>query len=82
MRTTESEFILSANCIAMALYRESKETLMASSCHDFMVFKCSSRDAILEDLEEWEESISIDESTYKALHGNLCIKLRAFFNTL
>ncbi len=82
MNTTEAEFILSANSIAMALYRESKEALMTSDCHDFIVFRCSSRDAILEDLEEWEESISIDESTYSALHGNLCTKLRAFFNTL
>ncbi|WP_162880155.1 hypothetical protein [Mariniflexile rhizosphaerae] len=81
MNTTETEFILAANSIAMALYKESKEALMASDCYDFMVFKYSSREAILEDLEEWEESISIDEDTYRALHGNLCIKLKAFFDT-
>lgn len=83
MNTIETEFIFAANSMAMALYRESKEALMASDCYDFMVFKYSRREAILEDLEEWEEwegSISIDESTYNALHGNLYTKLRAFFN--
>ena len=81
MNTTEIEFILSVNSVAMALYRESKEALMASDCHDFMVFRYSNREVVLEDLEGWEESISIDEFTYSALHGNLCTKLRAFFNT-
>ncbi|HEX9601471.1 MAG TPA: hypothetical protein VF985_08275 [Mariniflexile sp.] len=81
MNTSEPEYILSANRIAMALYRESKEALMTSGCHDFIVLRCSNQDAILENLEEWEESIPIDEATYLELHSNLCIKLRAFFKT-
>ncbi len=80
MNTTEPEYILSTNSIAMALYMESKQALMASDCYDFMVFRCYGLETILEDLMEWEESISIDEVTYLELHGNLCAKLRAHFN--
>lgn len=79
MNTTEPEYILSTNSIAMALYMESKQALMASDCYDFMVFRCYGLETILEDLMEWEESISIDEATYRALLGNLCTKLRDLF---
>jgi hypothetical protein len=74
-------YILAANSAAMELYKISKETLMESNSCDFIVFKFSEWEEGLEDLEEWEESITIDESTYWALYSNLCIKLRAFFNT-
>jgi NAD(P)H-flavin reductase len=80
MNTTEPEYILCANSFGMALYRESKEALMASDCYDFMVFRYPDRNIILEDLKEWKESISIDESTYRELHQNLCKKVRAFFS--
>ena len=81
MNTTEPEFILAANSIAMALYRKSKEALMSSDCYDFMVFRHSGRNFILDGLEEWEESVSIDEATYDVLHCNLCTKLRTLYNT-
>lgn len=54
---------------------------MESKSCDFIVFKFSEWEEGLENLEEWEESIPIDESTYWALYSNLCIKLRAFFKT-
>ena len=75
------KYILAANSAAMELYKVSKETLMESNSCDFMVFKFSEWEEGLENLEEWEESIPIDEATYLELHSNLCIKLRAFFKT-
>ncbi len=73
----ETIYILATNQITLALYKESKEVLMTSNSYDFMVFKFANWDEVLEDLEEWEDYISIDESTYNALHSNLCKKLRA-----
>lgn len=75
----EFEYILAANCVAMELYKISKETLMESDNHDFMVFRFSNWDEVLEDLEEWEDYLSISETTYHQLYGNLCIKLRKQF---
>ncbi|WP_142784054.1 hypothetical protein [Changchengzhania lutea] len=77
MDHSEITYILSANKAAMDLYKESKETLIKSASYDFMVFKCSDWDDILEDMQEWEDYMTIDESTYHTLYSNLCIKFRA-----
>ncbi|AXP82759.1 hypothetical protein CJ739_3698 [Mariniflexile rhizosphaerae] len=81
MNNISYTYILAANSTAMELYKISKETLMESNSCDFIVFKFSEWEEGLEDLEEWEESIPIDEATYLELHSNLCMKLRAFFKT-
>ena len=73
-------YILAANSTAMELYKISKEALMESNSHDFMVFRFSGWEDVLDDLEEWEDFVPIDESTYDALHGNLCIKIRELIN--
>jgi hypothetical protein len=75
-------YILAANSAAMELYKISKEALMESDNYDFMVFKFPEWGDVLEDLEEWEDYVSINESTYNILHGNLCIKLREFIKYL
>ena len=66
----------------MELYKISKETLMESNSYDFMVFRFSNWDEILEDLKEWEDYVSIDESTYDLLHNNLCIKFKELIKYL
>ena len=77
MHNTEPTYILATNRAAMILYKESKETLMKSNNYDFNVFRFSNWDTILKELEEWEDYITIDESTHYMLHSNLCKKLRA-----
>ncbi len=62
--------------------KQSKETLMKSDSYDFMVFKFSVWDEVLEELEEWEDYVAIDESTYNLLHRNLCIKFRELIKYL
>lgn len=49
---------------------------MESKSYDFMVYRFSEWEDVLDDLEEWEDFVSINEATYSALHRNLCIKLR------
>lgn len=73
------EYILAANGVATELYRISKETLMESDNHDFMVYRFSNWDEVLEELEEWEDYLSITETVYHQLYGNLCIKLRKLY---
>ncbi|WP_166962113.1 hypothetical protein [Yeosuana marina] len=76
MSNIQSTYILAANSAAMELFKISKEALMESNNYDFMVFKFSAWEDVLVDLEEWEDHVSINESTYNILHGNLCVKLR------
>lgn len=76
MSYIELTFILAANKLAMELYKESKETLMKSDSYDFKVFKFSKWDEVQEELQEWEDYITIDESTYNLLYSNLCKKFR------
>ncbi|WP_147297784.1 hypothetical protein [Seonamhaeicola aphaedonensis] len=66
----------------MELYKVSLETLMFSGRYDFMVFRFSEWDEVLTDLEEWDDYVSIDETTYHALYGNLCIKFRELIKYL
>lgn len=75
-------YILAANSTAMEQYKISKEALMESNSCDFMVFRFSEWEEVLEGLEEWEYYVSIHESTYNILHRNLCIKLREFIKYL
>lgn len=75
-------YILAANSTAMELYKISKEALMESNNCDFMVFRFSEWEEVLEDLEEWEDYVYIHESTYNILHRNLCIKLKEFIKYL
>ena len=82
MEHVKLTYILSANQEAMELYRQSKETLINSNSYDFMVFRFSEWDGILEDLEEWEDYVAIDEATYHALHSNLCVKFRGLIKYL
>ncbi|WP_298535884.1 hypothetical protein [uncultured Algibacter sp.] len=77
MNTKLRTYILCANQKAMALYKLSKETLMTSTSYDFMVFGFSKWEDVIEDMEEWEDFVAIDETTYHELHANLCVKLRA-----
>ncbi|WP_338359871.1 hypothetical protein [Yeosuana marina] len=76
MSNIQSTYILAANRAAMELFKISTETLMESNSYDFMVFRFCEWKEILKDLEEWEDYVSINESTYNVLHRNLCVKLR------
>tara|TARA_R110001592_G_scaffold277942_3_gene545206 strand:- start:636 stop:878 length:243 start_codon:yes stop_codon:yes gene_type:complete len=76
MGNIQSTYILAANRATMELFKISKEALMKSNSYDFMVFRFCEWKDILEDLEEWEDYVSINEPTYNALHRNLCVKLR------
>ncbi len=78
----ELTYILSANKTAMALFKTSKETLMHSTSYDFMVYRFSQWDEVLEELEDWEDYIDIDEATYHALYSNLCLKFRGLIKYL
>lgn len=82
MEKNTSTYVLSANKTAMDLYNQSKEALMTSDSYDFMVFRFSTWDAILEDLDEWEDYVAIDEATYHELHSNLCVKFRELIQYL
>ena len=82
MEENISTYVLSANKTAMNLYNQSKESLMTSDNYDFMVFRFYKNDDILEDIEEWEESVLIDEPTYHLLYSNLCIKFRELIKYL
>lgn len=82
MEENISTYVLSANKTAMDLYNQSKEVLMTSDNYDFMVFRFYKNDDILEDLEEWEDYIVIDETTYHELYRNLCVKFRALIQYL
>ncbi len=82
MSNIQLTYILAANRAAMELYRISKESLMESNSYDFMVFRFSEWEEVLEDLEEWEDYVSIHEATYNILHRNLCIKLRELIKCL
>lgn len=82
MEHAELIYILSANKAAMALFKASKETLMESTSYDFMVYRFSQWDEVLEELVEWEDYIDIDEATYHALYSNLCIKFRGLIKYL
>ena len=76
------EYVMAANKEAMTLYRISKETLMESNSYDFMVYRFSSWDEVLNELEEWEDYIDIDEGTYHELYTNLCVKFRGLIKYL
>ena len=82
IHNTEYEYILTANKASMELYKKSKDILMESYSYDFMVFRFSNFDEILEDLKEWEDYVSIDEATYDLLHSNLCIKFKELIKYL
>ena len=76
MRHIQLSYILAANKATMELFKISREALMESKSYDFMVYRFSEWEDVLDDLEEWEDFVSINEATYSALHRNLCIKLR------
>lgn len=82
MDLKEFTYILSANNLAMALFKQSKETLINSDNYDFMVFRFTDRKDVQEELDEWENHITIDEPTYHDLYGNLCVKFRALIQFL
>ncbi|TXG39568.1 hypothetical protein [Seonamhaeicola maritimus] len=82
MEHTELTYILAANKVAMELFKESKETLMNSNCYDFMVYRFSNWNAIMEELEEWEDYIDINESAYHELYSNICLKFRGLIKYL
>ncbi len=73
---SEAIYLLATNKATTALYEKSLDSLMKSATIDFMVYKCSTWEEILEDLDEWEDYNAIDEKTYTKLHSNLCKKLR------
>lgn len=60
----------------MELFKISKEALMESNSYDYMVFRFTEWEEVSKNLEEWEDYVSINGSTYNILHRNLCIKLR------
>ncbi|MEE9361624.1 MAG: hypothetical protein V3U92_03405 [Cellulophaga sp.] len=71
--------ILCLNKKSLKLYKQSIETLMASECFDYMVYKVSDKSELpKEDAEEWLTSVSIDDAIYIILHQGLCKKLRKF----
>lgn len=82
MEENISTYVLSANKSAMALFKASKETLIKSTSYDFMVYRFSKWDEVLEELEDWEDYVDIDEATYHALYSNLCIKFRVLIKYL
>lgn len=76
------EYVLAANKMAMALFKISKETLMESNSYDFMVYRFSSWEDVLEELEDWEDYMDIDEGTYHELYTNLCVKFSGLIRFL
>ncbi|WP_222861309.1 hypothetical protein [Seonamhaeicola marinus] len=74
--------ILAANKTAMDLFKQSKETLMNSNNYDFMAFRFTQWKQVEEELPEWDEHITIDETTYFELYSNLCKKMQALVQYL
>ncbi|WP_223551868.1 hypothetical protein [Aestuariivivens sp. NBU2969] len=76
MDNQKTNYVLLVNAGAMELYETSIEHLMLSSNYDFLVYPFTDWNEVINDLEEWEHYRIIDETTYKILHRNLCIKIR------
>lgn len=74
--SNETNYVLCLNEEAKRLYMLSKQELIESKCHDFMVYKISNRyTGNLSDYNEWLEKIEIDVDTFLELHLNLCKKI-------
>ena len=65
-----------ANNTAMGMYKRSLQTLLDSDNFDFIVYKITDWNEVVEDLEEWQDYKMIDKEVYALLHANLCKKLK------
>ena len=73
----KTSYALGVNTGAKFLFQDSVDTLMKSSCFDFMVYKVvNGNTENLSDYDCWLETIEIDKCTFQLLHLNLCQKLR------
>ncbi|MDC6365211.1 MULTISPECIES: hypothetical protein [Flavobacteriaceae] len=55
---------------------ESKQKLIESKCHDFMVYKIlNGYTGNHSDYNNWQEKMEIDADTFFELHLNLCGKI-------
>ena len=79
MKHTDLDYVLLANYDAMELFRKSERELLESASYDFMVYSFNDRNAMLKDLENYEDYVLINETTYQLLYANLCKKLRDKF---
>lgn len=82
MNKINDTYMLCANAHAMALFKQSKETLMTSASYDFIVFRFTHWEEVQKELEEWEDYVAIDEPTYHDLYTNLCVKFRELIQYL
>lgn len=74
--SNKTNYVLCLNEEAKYLYMSSKQELITSKCHDFMVYKVlNGNTGIFLDYNDWLETIEIDVDTFLELHLNLCQKI-------
>ena len=72
-----TDYMLCLNTGAKYLFQDSLDTLMKSSCFDFMVYKVVNGNIRnLPDYNSWLETVEIEKDTFHQLHLNLCQKIR------